>query len=107
MQHCINVLLLCLCAFISFAQDSAENLERHGKVSSSNSMIPQSKLYSTFKLDAPALTSAGVYDANGTLLRTLWSGKSYSAGTYAIEWDGKDDAGNSVNPGGKVFKVLS
>ncbi len=50
-----------------------------------------------FTLDEPCKTSAGVYQTNGTLVRTLWSKvRYYAAGTYSTNWDGLDDYGNPV-----------
>src|SRR4051794_36178059 len=100
MQRYISTLLFCLCAISGFTQDSTVSSGQQQEVRGSNTNIALPLLYRTFKLDAPALTSAGVYDANGILLRTLWSDKSYNAGTYPIEWDGKDDGGNAVNASG-------
>ncbi len=53
----------------------------------------------TFSLGSAAKTSAGVYRSDGTLVRTLWSGVSYNAGTHSASWDDKDDDGVTV-PGG-------
>lgn len=48
----------------------------------------------TFSLEAAASTSAGAYEAqSGKLVRTLWSGVRYQAGTYPLDWDGYDDNG--------------
>jgi hypothetical protein len=61
----------------------------------------------TFKLDAAAKTSAGVYLKDGTLIRTLWSGVTYSAGIHQAEWDGVDDDGRLAANASYVVKVLS
>lgn len=47
----------------------------------------------TFTIEKETQTSAGVYDKNGKLVRTLWSAVSYEPGTYTKTWDGKDDQG--------------
>ncbi len=53
----------------------------------------------TFTLATSAVTSAGVFQADGTLVRTLWSTTKYSAGAHTKEWDGKDDYGQALtNP---------
>jgi len=52
-----------------------------------------------FTLDKPALTSAGVYDAAGHLVRTLWSMKETKAGVNKASWDGLDEFGRPA-PGG-------
>lgn len=49
-----------------------------------------------FTLPYEATTSAGVYDTQGILLRTLWSGDVLPAGTHAREWDARDDLGREV-----------
>ena len=52
--------------------------------------------------------SAGVYNREGTLIRTLFSHRVYNAGTYHFVWDGLDDFGNPVtNPSGYTWKVLT
>lgn len=60
-----------------------------------------------FSLTLDANTSAGVFKKDGTLIRTLWSNKKYTAGTYSEYWDGKDDLGNSLADGSYTIKVLS
>lgn len=60
-----------------------------------------------FKLDSKAKTSAGVYSKDGTLIRTLWSGVTYNAGTHQFAWDGIDDDGRLAANGGYMVKVLS
>ena len=40
-----------------------------------------------------ASTSAGVYDSDDRLVRTLWSGRILSQGRIEVEWDGRDDDG--------------
>lgn len=61
----------------------------------------------TFTLDEPCKTSAGVFSANGTLVRTLWSKvRYYAAGTNTAVWDGLDDHSNAVPAGTYTIKVL-
>ncbi|MVN21122.1 flagellar hook assembly protein FlgD [Mucilaginibacter arboris] len=61
-----------------------------------------------FKLDAAANTSAGVYDANGVLVRTLWSGVHYDASCYHGQWDGYLDDGATLAPVGiYTVKIVS
>jgi hypothetical protein len=60
-----------------------------------------------FKLDSTSRTSAGVYESDGTLVRTLWTGIDYAAGTHKAFWDGKDDLGKSVPEATYSAKVLS
>ena len=63
----------------------------------------------SFTLPAPARTSAGVFKADGTLVRTLWSTVRYPAGSHAASWDGTDDFGVPIpSPDAQyVVKVLS
>ncbi len=52
--------------------------------------------------------SAGVYDSNGQLVRTLLAQASKSAGTVTLTWDGKDDLGRPViDSGTYTWKALS
>jgi hypothetical protein len=53
------------------------------------------KSYSfTYSISNPALTtSAAVYDSNGVLQRTLWSGVATTAGTHTGYWAGDNDFG--------------
>jgi hypothetical protein len=61
----------------------------------------------SFTLDEPCKTSAGVYAADGSLVRTLWSKvRYYAAGTYSNVWDGLDDNSNAVPPGIYEIKLL-
>ncbi len=61
----------------------------------------------SFNLGAEARTSAGVFKKDGTLVRTLWGGITYKAGTYTETWDGKDDEGRLLLDGNYDIKVLS
>lgn len=60
-----------------------------------------------FNLAAAQSTSAGVYLPDGTLVRTLWSAISTSAGPHAAEWDGTNDFGNLMPDGPYVIKLLA
>jgi hypothetical protein len=51
-------------------------------------------------------TSAGVYDGQNKLVRTLWSARPYAAGTHRAIWDGKDDYGAPTPPGNYTIKLL-
>jgi hypothetical protein len=68
---------------------------------------PGSNQY-TFTLNNAAVTSAGVYrSADSVLIRTLWTTVNYNAGTYSIQWDGKDDLGNPAPAGNYKVHVVS
>jgi DNA-binding beta-propeller fold protein YncE len=59
-----------------------------------------------FQLDhAAALTSAGIYDELGRLVRVLWTMKPHTAGAHHAEWDGRDDNGVAAPAGRYTFKV--
>ncbi len=60
-----------------------------------------------FTLGRSYSTSAGVYAANGTLLRTLWRRADYAAGPHQAIWDGLDDDGHAVPAGNYQVKVLT
>ncbi|MGI4750516.1 MAG: hypothetical protein ACRYFB_07780 [Janthinobacterium lividum] len=53
-----------------------------------------------FELTSSVNTSAGVYNADGNLVRTLWSGVKYDAGCYVGQWDGYLDDGITIAPYG-------
>ncbi|WP_173809428.1 malectin domain-containing carbohydrate-binding protein [Hymenobacter caeli] len=60
-----------------------------------------------FILKQEATTSAGAYTSDGTLVRTLWRGVSYSEGPHTATWDGKDDQGQALPAGPYEVRVLS
>jgi PA14 domain/FlgD Ig-like domain len=60
-----------------------------------------------FALISPQRTSAGVFKADGTLMRTIWSNVAHPAGVNSATWDGADDFGNLVPDGSYNIRVLS
>ncbi len=50
----------------------------------------------SFTLPRKATTSAGVYDSEGRLLRTLWRAEELPVGQHQQAWDGRDDQGQVV-----------
>ena len=59
-----------------------------------------------FKLERDAaLTSAGIYDARGQVVRVLWTMKPRPAGAQTADWDGRDNDGEAAPPGPYTFKV--
>jgi len=72
--------------------------------SSSASAAPTSF---SFSLPRAAQTSAGAYSSDGTLLRTLWSGRSLGAGAHRETWDGKDESGAEVPAGSVSIRVVA
>jgi hypothetical protein len=61
----------------------------------------------SFTLPEPCKTSAGIFKNDSILVRTVWSGVSYSAGTHLFKWDGKNDFGGTLPDGKYTAKVLS
>lgn len=59
-----------------------------------------------FTLSTGCTTSAGVYDANGQLIKTLWRKTSYAAGAQSALWDGTKDDGSAASNGTYQIKVL-
>ena len=60
----------------------------------------------SYELPRDATTSAGVYDSDGVLLRTLWRGEARGAGTHEESWDGRDDQGAPVPAGTVELRLL-
>ena len=60
----------------------------------------------TFTLPRQATTSAGVYDLQGHLLRTLWRAEVLSAGEQRRVWDGRDDLGRPVSDSDVEFRLI-
>ncbi|MDE2038305.1 MAG: peptidoglycan-binding protein [Patescibacteria group bacterium] len=83
--------------------------DAQGDISSTSATVLVNGLNFTYTLASAGVTSAGVYtdDASSTLVRTLWSGRSESAGTHTAFWDGiLDDGSTSAPSGSYVIKVL-
>jgi hypothetical protein len=60
----------------------------------------------SFNLPRQATTSAGVYDEQDRLIRTLWRGESLPAGPTLKTWNGLDDSGQPVAPGRVEFRLI-
>lgn len=74
---------------------------------SSGDFTPPNVMQFSFTTTASCSTSAGVYDANDRLIRTLWSGAAVGAGLVTRSWDGLDDQGEFVsNTATYTIKVL-
>lgn len=61
----------------------------------------------TFTLQAAGNTSAGVYNEEGVLIRTLWSNVHYDEGEHTGSWNGKDDLGVKIAVGKYNVRVLT
>jgi len=60
----------------------------------------------SLQLSQGGLTSAGIFDANGRIVRTLWALETFNAGNLNCSWDARDDLGTPVPPGSYTWKVL-
>ncbi|MCX6219070.1 PA14 domain-containing protein [Spirosoma sp.] len=68
---------------------------------------PKDRIPFSFTLKTAARTSAGVFSKDSVLLRTLWSGVDYPAGSHQQTWDGLDDEGRLMAEGSYDIRVLS
>ena len=59
-----------------------------------------------FTLDKAGLTSAGLYDAEGRLVRTLWTMKELAASKQTGMWDGLDEFGQAAPAGEYEYRVV-
>jgi hypothetical protein len=59
-----------------------------------------------FKLERAGLTSAGVYDRAGKLVRTLWAVKELAEGTHTAAWDGRDEFGEPAGREVYEYRVV-
>jgi hypothetical protein len=58
------------------------------------------------QLDESGLTSAGIFDSHGNLVRTLWALETFTAGNFSGSWDGLDDFGAPLPANSYTWKVL-
>ncbi len=59
----------------------------------------------TVDVRAAASTSAGVFDAGGNLVRTLWRVRPHHGGPLRVTWDGRDDDGMAVSTSDGPYAV--
>lgn len=59
-----------------------------------------------YQLEEGGRVSLAVYDAKGTMVRTLKSGVPEDAGQYHVDWDGLDHYGHAVAPGTYQWRLL-
>ena len=59
-----------------------------------------------FLLPRPATTSAGVYNNQGQLVRTLWRSEALPRGEHQGTWDARDDGGSLVAEGNYEIKLV-
>jgi len=60
----------------------------------------------SYTLPQGGMTSAGVFDADGRLVRTLWRLTSMPAGKHAGVWDGMTDLAAPADPGSYEVRVV-
>ncbi len=56
-----------------------------------------------FRISSSGTASIFVYDFEGSLIRTLVSERTLTSGAHEIEWDGRDERGDLVEPGPYVI----
>lgn len=61
----------------------------------------------SYALPQAAVTSAGVYDEHGRLIRVLWTREKKPAGKVTERWDEQDQFGKSVPSGAYEFRVVA
>ncbi len=61
----------------------------------------------TYRLGRPARTTLQVVGADGTVIRTIWSGRSQVAGAVGWTWDGRASSGAMVAPGNYVLVLTA
>lgn len=59
-----------------------------------------------FTLKTEALTSAGVFDATGHLVRPLWALRTLGPGTHSGDWDGRDQFDQPAPRGDYEYRVV-
>ena len=57
-------------------------------------------------MNKPGPTSAGIYDSQGKLIRTLWTMKGTAAGPLRARWNGRDSEGKPAPAGEYTWKVV-
>lgn len=60
----------------------------------------------SFSVKEEGKVSAGIYDKEGRIIKTLLTGKKYQSGDYTINWDGKDQGGKEVEKGEYTYKIV-
>jgi len=59
-----------------------------------------------FYLRKSGITSAGIYNEEGNLVKTLWTIKQLDKGWIDVSWDEKDEFDKDVSPGIYTFKIV-
>ncbi|MCY3024670.1 MAG: hypothetical protein NTW87_37335 [Planctomycetota bacterium] len=91
MRLCVMALLSVAAAVSSLAGDAAKPAE----------------VAFEFSLEKPATTSGGILDAQGRLVRVLWTMTETPAGKQTKTWDGRDEFGEAAAAGEYRFLVIA
>jgi len=97
------VLVLAIGAMVAVGVTFAQAAEDAAPASATPATVP-----STFSYELPkaGLTSAGVFDKDGKLVRTLWRTTSQPAGKHNGTWDGMTDLAERAAPGKYEVRVV-
>ncbi len=87
--HLISVSILSACLLVCTAAEAAEK-----------------KFSFQFTLEQPALTSAGIFDHQGHLVRVLWTTNQFEAGPHPGSWDGRNDFGSNAPASEYEWRVV-
>jgi Chitobiase/beta-hexosaminidase C-terminal domain/PA14 domain/Divergent InlB B-repeat domain/HYDIN/CFA65/VesB-like, Ig-like domain/FlgD Ig-like domain len=66
----------------------------------------QAQISFSANLNPGGVTSAGIFNSQGRLVRTLWAMEVLPAGDLTASWDGLDDFGSRVPTGSYTWKVI-
>jgi hypothetical protein len=66
----------------------------------------QAQVSFSANLNPGGVTSAGIFNAQGRLVRTLWAVEVLPAGDLTASWDGLDNFGSRVPTGSYTWKVI-
>src|SRR4029077_12873549 len=66
----------------------------------------QAQVSFSANLNPGGVTSAGIFNAQGRLVRTLWAMEVLPAGDLTASWDGFDNFGSRVPTGSYTWKVI-
>ena len=68
-----------------------------------NPFNPETHIH--FELGGQEMVKLMIYDALGRQVRTLIDGQSYRSGFHAVNWDGRDNNGQSVPSGVYIYRI--
>jgi autotransporter-associated beta strand protein len=78
-----------------------------GNAIDSGAFAAAAPIQATFSLTSAATTSAGVYDSNGNLVDSLWSGLYEPVGNLTAYWNGLNSSNAPVAAGNYQIKLLA